>query len=537
MFGAIILFLSLSFHLLHAGSFQGAVPSSSNSSQQSHQDQQQELSSSSTSKPVLSVLLISTWLSGHQIHLLGVGGELVKRGHKVSFLSTEVQGSNIIPHVPEKLGMKFLSAGPDPKTKEEYEKFTFSLMGQSVLQQRWAIVEIMQEHLYKLRVAIDGFNCSDWDIILADYLYSMNLVRHLTLNCEVKIVLSASSILDYISVAPPWPYPSVYFGGSSDDISLYHKFASTFYQLLLPNSIGTLLTKLYLVGNDSELWNSVYKDPYFFYPPDVLYPMLYYSAVGMEYAHPHYPNIHMVGPILSVVTASLQENLRLWLDSKKEGGVVYVSMGTTAVLTKGMATSLVKGVESAGYNMVWSLRKTNQDIIEGLDLDEDRFFVSSWVPQVAVLQHAAVGVAILHCGSGGLHEALSSSVPVICIPFMSDQFSWASKIQVQGVGLAMSAEEVTTDRVLISIQRVAGKEYRERVRKLSKVLKQAGGARKAADLIEFYADVGYDHLLTAYVKYRWGWVQYYSLDMYCLVITTLLCGACICSKLCRKRTH
>lgn len=37
------------------------------------------------SKPALSVLLLSTWLSGHQTHLLGVGGELVKRAQGFLF--------------------------------------------------------------------------------------------------------------------------------------------------------------------------------------------------------------------------------------------------------------------------------------------------------------------------------------------------------------------------------------------------------------------------------------------------------------------
>lgn len=481
----------------------------------------------------LSVLLISTWLSGHQTHLLGVGGELVKRGHRVAFLSTEVKGSNNLPQLPVKLGMEFVSAGPDPRTKEDYEKIISGLMGRSVLQQRLGIMVAMQEHLFKLRVAIDRLNCSDWDIVLADYTHTMNLVRHLTFTCGIKIVLSASSIIDYASMAPPWPYPSMYLKDSSDDISLYHKFTSAFfYQLFLTGSFGTLLTKLYLLGNDTELWNSVYRDPYFLYPPDVLYPMLYYSVVGVEYAHPHYPTVHMVGPILGGAESPLQEDLKVWLDGKPDGQVVYVSMGTTAVLTRDMATSLLSGVKRAGYSMVWSLRKSNQDIIQGMALDKNRFFVSGWVSQVAALQHRAVGVAILHCGSGGLHEALSNSVPVVCIPYCFDQFSWAGKIQSQGLGLAIFAEDVTTDKVFTSLQTVTSERYREKVYRISKVLKQAGGSSKAAELVEYYAEVGYEHLLPAYVKYRWSWSQYYSLDMYMVIIVTFLCGTVLCCKVC-----
>ena len=51
---------------------------------------------------------------------------------------------------------------------------------------------------------------------------------------------------------------------------------------------------------------------------------------------------------------------------------------------------------------------------------------------------------------------------------------------------------------------------------------QAGGSEKAADLVEFYEEVGYEHLVPAYAKYEWTWVQYYSVDVYATVLCTLL---------------
>ena len=46
----------------------------------------------------------------------------------------------------------------------------------------------------------------------------------------------------------------------------------------------------------------------------------------------------------------------------------------------------------------------------------------------------------------------------------------------------------------------------------------AGGAKAAADLVEFYSEVGYSHLVPAYAKYEWSWVQYYNFDVYCLLL-------------------
>lgn len=480
----------------------------------------------------LSILLVATWLSGHQMHLLAVGEELVRRGHRVAFLTTEVSGSNIIPHVPLELGMEFISGGPDPRSKPEYEREVYNLMGQSVLGQRLSVMPMMQEHLFQLRLAIDTLNGSDWDLVLADYTHSMNLVRYLTAKWDVKIILSASSIIDYSSMAPAWPYPSMYVQGASDNLSFYHRFLSTmFYQLFFSNTIGTVLTKLYLAGNDTQLWNTVYKDPYFLYSPDLLYPVLYYSAFGLEYARTHYPNVHMVGPVLSNNIVPIQDDLKRCLDRKRSGEVVYISMGTTAVLSKEMASALLNGVESTGYSAVWSLRKSNQYVIEGLKIDKSRFYLSNWVPQISILQHRAVRMAILHCGSGGLHEAMYNKVPVICIPFCFDQFSWANKIRNQGVGITMYAEEITFNTVVRNIKEIDAGGYRDKVQKLSKILKKAGGSQRAAELLEYYSEVGYDHLIPAYVKYRWSWVQYYNLDVYVSLAIALVLYVFICAKL------
>lgn len=63
----------------------------------------------------------------------------------------------------------------------------------------------------------------------------------------------------------------------------------------------------------------------------------------------------------------------------------------------------------------------------------------------------------------------------------------------------------------------AGKHSNQLVR-LRKIFHEAGGVERAANLIEHYWEVGYDHLVPAHAKYNWSWIQYYNVD----VKTTLL---------------
>ena len=72
-----------------------------------------------------------------------------------------------------------------------------------------------------------------------------------------------------------------------------------------------------------------------------------------------------------------------------------------------------------------------------------------------------------------------------------------------------------------AIKEIDSKDYVENIRRLKKIFIQAGGVERAADLVEHYEDVGYAHLVPAYAKYNWSWIQYYNIDVYLLLGTLL----------------
>ena len=466
----------------------------------------------------LSILIVSSFLSGHQIPLLAVGDELVRRGHSVSFFTTEINGSNLIPHLPRQLGMTFLSAGVDPRTKLQYEEAFYACMGRSLVAQVFEFFTLVQDHLLTLRMELDQLNGSKWDIVLAD-VQTYTLIRYLHLKWGVKIVISVPVAFDYPSMESSWPSPSTFDCSGTEDMSFFHRLlTAVIYRPLLTSSFGIYILKYTLAKKDVELWNVITQDPYFSYAVDILHPVLIYTAYGVEYAKPHLPSVHYVGPVLRRSPLPLGTDLEEWLQDKQKGRVIYISMGTTALLTHSMVNGLIKGIEIANYSVVWSLRETNQYVLKDLDIDRSRLYITSWVSQVAVLQHKAIGVAILHCGTGGVHEALYYKVPIICIPFWYDQFSWANKIRDHSLGLQLEAGKVTPETVLESIREIEGGEYRANAARMSRILKEAGGSKKAAKLVELYAEVGYDHLLPAYARYQWSWIQYYNVDAYALIL-------------------
>ncbi len=181
------------------------------------------------------------------------------------------------------------------------------------------------------------------------------------------------------------------------------------------------------------------------------------------------------------------------------------------------------------------MRASNRDFLEGISLDKQRVHISEWIPQTAVLQSNAIALAVLHGGMGGVGQALSNAVPLVVVPLGNDQFANAVRVQRAGAGVLLDKNTVTASEVKVAIETVGSHaSYKNAARKLQKIFQHAGGPERAAELVEFYEDVGYEHLVPAYLKYQWNWVQYYNVDVYTLIAVVVLTPALAIFTLCRN---
>ena len=53
----------------------------------------------------LSVLLLASFFIGHQLPLIALGEELVRRGHQVTMIGPITEGSSVLPDLPERVGI------------------------------------------------------------------------------------------------------------------------------------------------------------------------------------------------------------------------------------------------------------------------------------------------------------------------------------------------------------------------------------------------------------------------------------------------
>ncbi|XP_042515717.1 phloretin 4'-O-glucosyltransferase-like [Macadamia integrifolia] len=117
-----------------------------------------------------------------------------------------------------------------------------------------------------------------------------------------------------------------------------------------------------------------------------------------------------------------------WLKSKKEASVVYVSFGTTTVLSEDQVREIGNGLLTSRRPFLWVLRpppvnndKEGDEMVDNMEVLKQYGMVVPWCSQVEVLCHPSIGCFVTHCGWNSTMEGLAAGVPMVTFPQWSDQ--------------------------------------------------------------------------------------------------------------------
>jgi MGT family glycosyltransferase len=105
------------------------------------------------------------------------------------------------------------------------------------------------------------------------------------------------------------------------------------------------------------------------------------------------------------------------------------------------------------------------------------WLVRPYLPQVALLAGAAL--LITHGGNNSVTEALTAGVPMVVLPFSTDQFAGAEAVQAAGLGPALDPNAATPAQVRDAVREVLGGPAAARARELATELRAAPGREVA----------------------------------------------------------
>jgi zeaxanthin glucosyltransferase len=109
--------------------------------------------------------------------------------------------------------------------------------------------------------------------------------------------------------------------------------------------------------------------------------------------------------------------------------------------------------------------------------------VMVYVPQLELLKRASL--TITHAGLNTTLESLSNGVPMVAIPIANDQPGVAMRIAWTGTGEVVPLKGIDTRKLRAAIEKVLGNpSYKENALRLQESIRIAGGAKRAADIVE-----------------------------------------------------
>jgi len=379
---------------------------------------------------------------GHITATLGVGAELMSRGHSVCWVGMQQVDPNFIPQGGH-----------------------------------WIVPELIEQHRAEINqildkqnigVKISGFDALDFGLnetmLPFTKLFEPGLqktVEDLQPDCIVHDESALAGAVVAVRNAIPYATSITVPPGFFDPNLFYPERQKKLLCRMLEVQSAMKVRSNRVIFNSSEL---------------IL------SFTSRDLIRPLYGDFNFAGPMTFVgPTIEMRpENMSFdWSRlANPDWPVVYVSIGTVLDnIHRSIFTKIVSAFEGAQLNII-----ANTDPAL-LDRWPQNFIVQKMCPQVEILKNTDVVVS--HCGFNTVNEALYFDKPIIGIPLAWDQFSNADMLVQHGCGLKLRHKRMNGAKLLAAVCQVIDEpRFSDSAQKLGASLRELGGTHSAASAIE-----------------------------------------------------
>ncbi|MBL8154688.1 MAG: hypothetical protein JNM70_10940 [Anaerolineae bacterium] len=210
-----------------------------------------------------------------------------------------------------------------------------------------------------------------------------------------------------------------------------------------------------------------------------------YGDVGLSYTSSDFapyasrtdPRIHFAGwtPTVSAAKTAFP------FEDAVGRPLIYVSLGT---LSNDNPDFFRMCIEAFTGSDILVLMTTGKRISpEAFGSLPENIAIWSWVPQLEVLQRAAVFVT--HAGMNSAHDGLYYGVPLLLVPQQMEQMFTAQRAAHLGAGVMLKPGQVSARTLREQTERLlSNPSFKAEAQRLGDSLRAAGGAARAADIIE-----------------------------------------------------
>ncbi|MBO0983493.1 glycosyltransferase [Rathayibacter sp. SD072] len=182
----------------------------------------------------------------------------------------------------------------------------------------------------------------------------------------------------------------------------------------------------------------------------------------------------------AVRSEPVDDEVEQWL-AASDDPVVYVSFGSFLSVRDDVlarVASALAGVSVDGRPVRVALASgaTDRSALGGLP---PTWLVRGFLPQVTLLRRAAL--AITHGGNNSVTESMTAGVPLVVLPFSTDQFAGAAALEDAGVAEVLDPNSAGSGAIAAAARRLLAADHtgRERLAALSAELTGTTGPQRA----------------------------------------------------------
>lgn len=192
----------------------------------------------------------------------------------------------------------------------------------------------------------------------------------------------------------------------------------------------------------------------------------------------HDPQRKLPGKQIFIGSLTRTEDLGPVVPPSGRGLRVTAALGSFLSARDDVLATIVEAARTGGWRLALAHGSTPPEKLGTLPPGA---LVARTIPQVALLPHT--DLLIHHGGNGSLTEAAAAGVPMIVLPFSTDQFAAAAAVERVGAGKVLAPNTLTAAALLAAVDEVISGGAREKARELARSMLEEGGADAGAAAI------------------------------------------------------
>jgi MGT family glycosyltransferase len=170
------------------------------------------------------------------------------------------------------------------------------------------------------------------------------------------------------------------------------------------------------------------------------------------------------------------------LDADPARPIVYASFGSFLSVRADVLARVVAALRDLPVRVALAVGSADRRLLGELP---ENWLLREFLPQVALLERAALAVS--HGGNNSVTESLLFGVPMLVLPFSTDQFTGAAAIENAGLGRVLDPNAATADQLRLAGQALLQGETARRAADLGATLRDKPGRQLAFEAMTAHA--------------------------------------------------